>query len=102
MIDASVVAVAVEDREPEAVAESLDERRWHTAAAGREQAQAAEIDVVEVGVAQHQLPLRRNALGDGDPLVTEELQGAARRPRLRRDDRGDDVADLVPRPGHGA
>ena len=56
--------------------------------------------VADVGVRQHQRPLRRHALGDGDALALDEPQRVGRLPRRGGDDGGDRVLELVPHPGH--
>ena len=47
-------------------------------------------------------PLRRHSLADGDTFVLHQLQRVDRLPRCRRNDRRDDVRDLLPWARHVA
>ena len=94
--------VTVDDGHAEGGPHAPQQVGGHPGAPGSRQAQAGEVSGLQGGLAQHELPLGGHPLGHSYPLVLDQAQGVRRRPPGRRDDGGDDLADLVPGPGHGA
>ena len=63
-------------------------------------AQARHVGRCEVWMIEHHPVLGRHALGDRDSFIVDECERGGGRPRRGDDDRGDEVVEVVPHPGH--
>ena len=92
--------VADHDRAPEPRFHLAHEIGRHRRRARARDTQRRKIGRVEVGMIEHEPPLRRHSLPDRDPLARHQFDRLAGFPRCRRDHRRDDLLDLLPRARH--